>query len=191
MALVAHAKLAAASRQKCYPMQQCFCFAKQHVSCQGGSKLDPTICSVQNGVWDCGQQQAGEQREQPKRGQQAQKVMIGVRADLPQEKHAEGVHSLQYLRYLAQLLIETHDCFHLIPVHHRIVFILLNILCAVCMFGCQGCHKLLPPLSNYKTLANASSVSGLQGSHAAQQLRRCSAGEISMYTAMGMSGTST
>jgi len=117
--------------------------------------------------------------------------MIGVRADLLQEKHAEGVHSLQYLCYLAQLLIETHDCFHLIPVHHRIVFILLNILCAVCMFGCQGCHKLLPPLSNYKTLANAFSVSGLQGSHAAQQLRRCSAGEISMYTAMGMSGTST
>ncbi len=55
--------------------------------------------------------------------------MIGVRADLLQEKHAEGVHSLQYLCYLAQLLIATHDCFHLNPVHHTLTLILLNIMC--------------------------------------------------------------
>ncbi len=133
-------------------MHQCFCFADKHVSCQRGLKLDPAICSrfkIARGTVS------------NSRRQQAQKLVIGVRADLAQEKHAEGVHSLQYLCYLAQLLTETHDCFHLIPVHHKIAFILLNILCALCMFECQGCHKLLSTFFNYRTLANAFSVSAV------------------------------
>ena len=83
---------------------------------------------------DCAQQQAEGQPEWTIMRLQAQKLMVGVRADLLQEKHAEGVHSLEYLGYLAQLLIETHNCFHLIPVHHTLTLTPLNIICVLCMF---------------------------------------------------------